>query len=197
MISTPVSEPNIEGIPASVPKYLIPEGLTIITASIGRDTLLRAQESVWHQKLKVKHLIILDPDKISAGLTKTKGARKAETEWIAFLDDDDELDPMFTTWWDQNRDDCDAMIFKCDNRVLKRIVPEPGYDDPKHLTKSHIGLCLAVKRKIFLEHPYWNERAMGLPEDWEFIRWLKDETSYKIKVIDKVAYIIHKHGGRK
>lgn len=193
----PVTDINEEGQPATLPVKLTAEGLTVITASIGRDSLRRAQESVWHQQLKVRHLIVLDPDKISAGVTKTRGVRKAETEWVAFLDDDDELDPMFSTWWQQNRDDCDAMLFLCDNRVLRRIVPEPGYDQPANLTKSHIGLCLAVKREIFLQHPYWNERDMGLPEDWEFIRWLKDDTPYKVKVIPHVAYIIHSHGGRK
>lgn len=72
---------------------LVP-GITVVTPSIpGRNDYLReAVQSVSNQTLRpVAHIIVHDSTGDGAAITRTKGLFMVQTEWTAFLDDDDEL----------------------------------------------------------------------------------------------------------
>jgi hypothetical protein len=60
-----------------------------------RDKLTRALHSVLHQTHPASAVVIAqDVEKRGAAFTRHRALVGARTEWVAFLDDDDELDPM-------------------------------------------------------------------------------------------------------
>lgn len=71
--------------------------ITVVIPSIPpRDAMLcnRALPSVLKQTLLPDDVIIvLDHEREGAGPNRTRGLRRVQTEWTAFLDDDDELHP--------------------------------------------------------------------------------------------------------
>ena len=72
-------------------------GITVVIPSIPprRQVLVeRALCSVQAQTLLPDDIVVcFDHDKEGAGPTRTRGLRKVTTEWVAFMDDDDELLP--------------------------------------------------------------------------------------------------------
>ena len=69
--------------------------VTVITPTIrGRfEMLRRAVASVQAQTQPVKHLVIMDAEGDGPAAVRNSGIEVADTEWIAFLDDDDEIYP--------------------------------------------------------------------------------------------------------
>lgn len=71
--------------------------VTICIPSIPpRDAMLcnRALPSVLRQSLPPDEIVVaIDHDRQGAGPTRTRALMRAQTEWVAFLDDDDELHP--------------------------------------------------------------------------------------------------------
>lgn len=75
---------------------MIRGAITVVIPSIPprRDKLRRAFESVLVQTHPPAAVIIeVDDDHTGAAATRHRGLEKVTTEWVAFLDDDDELDP--------------------------------------------------------------------------------------------------------
>lgn len=71
-------------------------GVTVVVPSIPprAGMLQRALASVWAQELAPAAVIVtLDSDKRGAPYNRDDGLAKVDTEWVAFLDDDDELYP--------------------------------------------------------------------------------------------------------
>lgn len=72
-------------------------GITVVIPSIPprRELLVeRALCSVQAQTLLPDDIVVaFDNDKLGAGPTRSRGLAKATTEWVAFMDDDDELLP--------------------------------------------------------------------------------------------------------
>lgn len=69
--------------------------VTVITASLPHrnDLLEQARQSVADQTLgPVRHLVDVDPD-VSVAVSRNRLLERVVTEWVAFLDDDDLLDP--------------------------------------------------------------------------------------------------------
>lgn len=72
-------------------------GITVVIPSIPvRDEeLVRAAESAEAQTLRpVDILIETDHERVGAALNRDRGLARVGTEWVAFLDDDDELYPQ-------------------------------------------------------------------------------------------------------
>lgn len=55
--------------------------------------LERAAASVRAQTVPVEHIVALDVHHMGAAITRNHGLALVETEWTAFLDSDDEMDP--------------------------------------------------------------------------------------------------------
>lgn len=55
--------------------------------------LERAAASVRAQTVPVEHILAEDIHRVGAAITRAHGLHLVETEWVAFLDSDDELDP--------------------------------------------------------------------------------------------------------
>jgi glycosyltransferase involved in cell wall biosynthesis len=74
----------------------VSSGITTVIATIPPRTKLlrRAVWSVLQQTLQPDAIIIeADPDHTGAAATKNRGLAKVTTEWVAFLDDDDQFLP--------------------------------------------------------------------------------------------------------
>lgn len=75
----------------------VPEGdISVVTPSIPPrgELLARARASVIAQRLlPAKHLVEFDPDRTGSAATRNRALERVETEWTAFLDDDDEFLP--------------------------------------------------------------------------------------------------------
>lgn len=69
--------------------------VTIITPTLRRrvQMLRRAQMSVRRQTVPVEHRVIMDRVRQGPSALRNQGIREATTEWVGFLDDDDELYP--------------------------------------------------------------------------------------------------------
>jgi len=70
--------------------------VTVITPTVpGREKLLEeCIESVRKQTLQpVAHLVLMDKDKEGPAVIRNRLLKQVETEWVAFLDDDDLLMP--------------------------------------------------------------------------------------------------------
>lgn len=68
--------------------------ITVVVPTIPprANLLARALASVEIQTLQPKAVIVeTDTDRLGAALTRQRGLEKVETEWVAFLDDDDEF----------------------------------------------------------------------------------------------------------
>lgn len=70
--------------------------ITVVIPTIPprRDMLLRAITSVYAQTLQPNYLVVeLDTEGIGAGPTRNRALNSVTSEWVAFLDDDDEFLP--------------------------------------------------------------------------------------------------------
>jgi hypothetical protein len=73
-----------------------PSGVTVCLATIPqrRGLLLRALESVEAQTVRPDAVVVVcDHGREGAGRTKTRALEQARTEWVTFLDDDDQMFP--------------------------------------------------------------------------------------------------------
>lgn len=71
-------------------------GITVVIPSLARRAgkLRRALESVTAQYLQPAEVIVkVDHDRDGAPITRQRGLDEVRTEWVAFLDDDDEFKP--------------------------------------------------------------------------------------------------------
>lgn len=69
--------------------------ITVVIPTIhGRETQLRrAIDSVWAQTMPAALQVILDENRDGAAATRNRALEHVQTEWVAFLDDDDEFFP--------------------------------------------------------------------------------------------------------
>lgn len=72
-------------------------GVTVVTPfheqRRANGMLERAAASVRAQTVPVEHVLAEDIHHLGAAITRAHGLHLVETEWVAFLDSDDELDP--------------------------------------------------------------------------------------------------------
>lgn len=72
-----------------------PARITVVTPSIPprADLLRRASRSVAAQTERPVHVVTFDWTHEGAAVTRQRGLDSVSTPWVAFLDDDDEMDP--------------------------------------------------------------------------------------------------------
>lgn len=72
-------------------------GVTVVTPfheqRRANGMLERAARSVRAQTVPVEHVLAEDIHHVGAAITRAHGLALVETEWVAFLDSDDEMDP--------------------------------------------------------------------------------------------------------
>jgi hypothetical protein len=72
-------------------------GVTVVTPfheqRRANGMLERAAKSVRAQTILAEHILAEDIHHLGAAITRTHGLALVETEWVAFLDSDDEMDP--------------------------------------------------------------------------------------------------------
>jgi glycosyltransferase involved in cell wall biosynthesis len=72
-------------------------GVTVVTPfheqRRANGMLERAARSVRAQTVPVEHILAEDTQRQGAAATRQRGLEQVTTEWVAFLDSDDELDP--------------------------------------------------------------------------------------------------------
>lgn len=150
---------------------------TVVIPTIhGREAQLRrAVDSVWAQSMPAALQVILDEDREGAAATRNRALEHVTTEWVAFLDDDDELKPNHLRACARNAALTGADLvypwFDGDDGIGMFGVPF----DPVLLRKrNYIPVTVLVRTELvravggFVDHPDLN----GDPcEDWGL--WLK------------------------
>lgn len=129
--------------------------LTVITPTVaGREALLEeCKESVKNQTVPVAdHRWLLDVNRHGPALTRNVLVRDVETEWIAFLDDDDILLPNHFEVHQPFLDDYDV-IFSW-GMVVHRDGGQALFDssyNPERILQGHnsIPVTATVRRSLF------------------------------------------------
>ncbi len=144
--------------------------VTVVIPSIGRPTIDGALRSLQAQTnpnwralviydgsdanptVKDTRIDIIHNEKTgSAGATRNSAIPKIQTEWVAFLDDDDALAPDYVEKLLKTAREvtnADIIVFRMrynDGRIL----PEPGSGSVLRL--AHVGISFAIRKKTFSE----------------------------------------------
>jgi len=121
-----------------------------------------------------------------AGYVRNVGIEKTDTEWVAFLDDDDTLAHTYIeTLYNE--------IYLCHNVdavIFRMLHPEYGIL-PKisstHFQKYEVGISFAIKRCIFGGQISF---VSGHDEDYTFLCSIRDN-GHKIVMSPYVKYFVH------
>lgn len=187
--------------------------ITFIIPTIGRDTLARAIDSVMEQTTVNnniwKIIIIFDgiePNLIgdkyinhpqimiqscpkmgtgvnSAGLVRNWGMQYVETEWTAFLDDDDVIGPNYIDrFMEEMNGDLDVLIFRM--KLGDRVVPSLTTNN---FFLCDVGISFILKSHLFLERGFVFQ-ADGA-EDYLYLNKLR-ENNCKIVISPYIQYFV-------
>lgn len=118
----------------------------------------------------------------NAGLVRNIGIDMANTEWIAFLDDDDTINENYVDWLMKYASkDYELVIFRM---IMPngRIIPAPKKNK---IELNDVGISFAYKKKI--ECRFINSDG----EDFHFLNLLKDKVK-KYIIAEEVAYNVRK-----
>lgn len=125
----------------------------------------------------------------SAGELRNAGIVKSNSEWIAFLDDDDHVSNQYVEHLAEHTADhprADVIIFRMDDPRLG-VLPHP--DDPK-IAYAHVGISFAVRRSVMQNYNFIREDpAKKYHEDWELLKTLK-ESRIQMFLSQNVDYIV-------
>ncbi len=147
------------------------EIITFIIPTIGRDTLLRTVNSLLNQSdPNWKAIVVCDgisnisfgDSRISsvniektgisnhAGAVRNFGIRMANTEWVAFVDDDDTLSSDYLKKFKQELDlnpDADCIIFRMQDKVRGPLPPAKS----NNFKQNYVGISFAVRKSLAVE----------------------------------------------
>ena len=109
----------------------------------------------------------------SAGVARNQALNYVEGEWVAFLDDDDHLEPTYVEHLRQHAEDypwAKIIVFRMRHPFLG-ILPRPdGF-----LHWGQVGISYAVKRDVMGGHEFEAEEPhKGNHEDWNMLQDLLD-----------------------
>ena len=190
------------------------EKITFIIPTIGRDTLLRTINSLLKQSLpNWKAIVVCDginaisfgDERISclkvektgksnhAGAVRNFAIDQVDTEWMAFVDDDDTLSKNYMLRFEEEvflNPKANCIIWRMYDR--NRVLPEPK---SKNFIKNYVGISFAVKKSagIKFEPSGWedyyyldklrsrNERIVISPYVNYFVRSEPDKEIEKMK----------------
>jgi glycosyltransferase involved in cell wall biosynthesis len=143
--------------------------LPVIPPRVGNGMLDRALRGVREQTLQPAAInCVLDTERQGAAATREKALRAAETEWVAYLDDDDFWHPHhLETLWNLAEQKGAWYVwswFDGNNPFPMHRGRQMNIDDPHHTTMG-----IMVKRELslragFMPHPEAPPEWAG--EDW-------------------------------
>lgn len=151
----------------------MPNFVSIITPTIGRETLQRACDSVDAQTDEdFIHVVAGDGLKPNVdwsdrrvvvrcghhrheSLVRNAAIRATASEWVGFLDDDDTLSPNYVRWLKEEANDsgADVVIFRQTLPKLDDVADTIIPSDPV-IIWGNVGISYAVKREHALAHPF-------------------------------------------
>jgi len=182
--------------------------LTFIIPTIGRETLRLTLQSLKNQTItNWKAIVIFDgieptiyetdsritiiktPIKLgqgynSAGLVRNYGIKFANTEWVAFVDDDDSITPNYVeSFLSELWLDPDVIIFRMtlDDRVC------PSIDSTNFFIKD-VGISFAVKTELVSKFIF----IPSIEEDFEFLDKVRLK-KYKIVLSPYITYTVNQY----
>lgn len=189
--------------------------ITFIIPTINRDSLSSAINSIKNQtssnwkiivagdgfvpmELKQENadnriLFIASPRKQSAGEVRNWASKFVMTEWVGFLDDDDELYPEYVSKWNELKNLSDVIIFKMEN--YGDLVPhEAGnrFLEASEIKYGNIGISFCMKTECFKLCKFDNEQLTGSGEDYRMIDELY-KNNYSIYFSDYIGYHVRKY----
>jgi UDP-glucose:(glucosyl)LPS beta-1,3-glucosyltransferase len=115
-----------------------------------------------------------------AGYVRNEGIKLADTEWIAFLDDDDTINPNYVETLITKYKEVDCVIFKMQmpNGTIVPTHPE--------IAKANVGISFAYKRNLNLLF-----EAKTNAEDYIFLNNMLKYTG-KITFANEIYYYVRK-----
>ena len=173
--------------------------ISVITASLPTRSAMLAEAvaSVADQTFQpLEHLIAIDYEREGTGAVKTRLAGLARGDWVATLDDDDELDPEHLAVLAAETDEADIVYSWC--RVEGRPGWSPNRDfDPDALRESNFIPATALIRWHLAENG-WRDSAKCEHgwEDWDF--WLRAlDAGARFRCVPQVTWTYRCHPGAK
>jgi GT2 family glycosyltransferase len=175
-----------------------------------KQQLARAVTTVLAQTHPIDQLSVsIDHDRLGAAGNRNRAAFAASTEWVAFLDDDDEMDPTHIATLVRHAEATGAdLVFpwhrikKNDVEIGKDILPHRGISDediPKELRKANfIPVTVLVRTAALVAvggfpTPGSQEWPHADCEDWGC--WLRLlDAGFKISHIPEVTWTWHHWG---
>lgn len=182
--------------------------ITFIIPTIGRESLIDAIESIQKQTIPYwKTIIIFDGIKSNikiednritiieiekkgkninnAGNVRNVGMELVDTEWIAFLDDDDYIEVDYIETFYRELElvkDIDVLIFRMINHD-NQIFP---YLQSNNFYKGEVGISFVMRKKL-IDYGYIFEPNDF--EDYELLNKLRND-NYKIMISPYIKYIV-------
>lgn len=163
--------------------------VTFITPTIAsRSSILpEAIRSVENQQMPAKgHLIAVDFDKKGPSHIRNILARSVDTEWIAFLDDDDIVYPNHVSTASQFADSSDIIYTWCDSVGRENFNPNSYFDSDRLLNAgNYIPVTTFVRTSAFIEVGGFDLESRL--EDWDLWKRLYLK-GYKFTCIPVVTW---------
>lgn len=179
---------------------------TFIVPTIGRSTLERTLSSIIAQTVpEWQALVIADcvpefrlpisDDRIytlnlrnkhgtgnNGGQVRNHGLTNACGDWLAFVDDDDSVDPHYLEWLREEGADQDLVIFRMRCGPGGHVLPPDT-----NLHPGYVGISFALRREFQSSKGLWFPNDSG--EDWVMLSNARANGA-RIKVSDRVAYFV-------
>lgn len=196
-----------------------PNFCSFVTATLGRPSLKRTIQSLLNQNswnwlsyiifdgaspieikglnpdinyLNDNHFIVSKVDKLGhAGLVRNSVLDKIDTEWIAFVDDDDTLKETYIDkliYYQNNNKDKDIIIFSYYDDINKNLQPPANLN---YIKRCNVGISFAIKTK-FVQNNNIKFIEGGI-EDFEFLNDAVNKGANYLITHD-VQYLVHGRG---